>query len=201
MKITTSNKKLGGFIPQLNMPVGITCRPGVPCSIGCYAKRGRFRFEKIKKSILENYLDYKKDPFGFFEEMEKYLNNGDVIYKRFRWFTTGDIPDMQFLNGMAYLAKKCKNTKFLCFTKKHLLVNVWLEFNEKPKNLNIVFSGWDKDFIITNPHNLPISLVKFSKKKLNSPLIENGYNCPGSCTTCRKCWDAKSNDIIVFKKH
>lgn len=201
MKITLSNKKLGGFIPQLNMPVGLTCDYGVPCSKSCYAKRGNYKYPGVKQGIQENYDDYKKDPNDFFKRLENYLNNGDIIYKRFRYFATGDIPDTQFLKNMCELAKKCKNTKFLCYTKKHLLVNIFLSYYEKPKNLVIIFSGWDKDFKVNNPHNLPMSFIDFKNKKLNNPLAENGYKCQGSCAKCRRCWDAKNGDIITFKKH
>ena len=127
-KITVSfkSKKLGR-IPSLNIPPVLTCRRDAPCSSLCYARKGTFNYKNVVKSHMDNYIAYNEDQKGFFKEINKTLNNDVVIYKYFRWHMSGDIVDMKYLYGMIELAKKNKKTKFLAFTKKFDLVNMYLE--------------------------------------------------------------------------
>ena len=202
MKITLSNSKLGGFIPQLNLPAGKTCAANVPCKKGCYALRGNFGYDKIKGCYEQNLKDFLDDSDKFFDDIISYLRNGDIIYKYFRWFSSGDIVNMDFLYGMIKVAKACPETKFLCFTKKFTLVNMFMAVAPKklPKNLNIVFSGWDKSFKIDNPFNFPTTYVKF-KDKTRNYIPSNANECPGKCHSCKQCWDLKSGEAVYFKYH
>lgn len=203
-KITVSfkSKKLGR-IPSLNIPPVLTCRRDAPCSSLCYARKGTFNYKNVVKSHMDNYIAYNEDQKGFFKEINKTLNNDVVIYKYFRWHMSGDIVDMKYLYGMIELAKKNKKTKFLAFTKKFDLVNMYLEVvdEELPKNLKIVFSAWDKDFKVDNPHNLPISYVNFKNKVLNPSIPENAKKCSGDCSNCRICWNLKNGESTVFDQH
>lgn len=203
-KITVSfkSKKLGR-IPSLNIPPVLTCRRDAPCSSLCYARKGTFNYKNVVKSHMDNYIAYNEDQKGFFKEINKTLNNDVVIYKYFRWHMSGDIVDMKYLYGMIELAKKNKKTKFLAFTKKFELVNMYLSVvnEEPPKNLKIVFSAWDKDFKVDNPHNLPISYVNFKNKALNPSIPENAKKCSGDCSNCRICWNLKNGESTVFDQH
>ena len=203
-KITVSFKsKKQGRIPSLNIPPVLTCRRDAPCSSLCYARKGTFNYKNVVKSHMDNYIAYNEDQKGFFKEINKTLNNDVVIYKYFRWHMSGDIEDMKYLYGMIELAKKNKKTKFLAFTKKFDLVNMYLEVvdEELPKNLKIVFSAWDKDFKVDNPHNLPISYVNFKNKSLNPSIPENAKKCSGDCSNCRICWNLKNGESTVFDQH
>lgn len=200
MKISTTISKLGDKIPSFNLPAIISCRKDVPCSKGCYAVKGRWNYKNVKKSLIENYMEYKNDPTKLFDEILNYINNDDIVYKFFRWFSSGDIVDMNFLYGMIKIAKKCKQTKFLCFTKQFNIVNAYLSVNKLPSNLKIVFSGWDETFEVDNPFNLPTTYVWF-KKSQNKHIPEHAIPCTGNCSKCKACWNLKKGQSVYFNKH
>lgn len=201
--ITTTNSKLGHTIPSINMPVGMTCRPDAPCFKNCYARKGHFTFSKVKQGLLERYQLYKDNPEKFFDTIVSELS-GLVSYKYVRWHSTGDIVDMDYLYGMIKVANKCPNTNFLCFTKKFDLVNLYLSVHKShrlPKNLHIVFSAWDKNFIVDNPYNLPMTYVNFNGKQENANIPEIAIPCKGDCSSCLACWELKKGQSVVFDLH
>ena len=117
MKISITNSKLGGKIPQLNLPPIITCREDAPCKKLCYARKGNWLYDNVKKNHLNNLEHFKRDSKNFFDSIIKYLNNDDVVYKFFRWHSSGDIIDLNYLLGIIRVAKETPQTKFLVFTK------------------------------------------------------------------------------------
>ena len=197
-----SNAKLGGFIPSIDLPPIVTCRKNAPCRKGCYALKGNFRYPTKIKSMQDNLAAYKKDPVAFFDTIKDFLNNGDVIYRFFRWFGAGDIVDGDFLKGVVEVAKQCKDTKFLMFTKKFELVNDYLDYyQEFPSNLHIIFSMWDKDFYVQNPYNLPCAYVDFKDKTCNPDIPEFAIPCTGDCSNCKSCWSLVNTQSVYFKQH
>lgn len=200
VNISFKSKKLGR-IPSVNVPPIITCRENTPCAHLCYARKGVFCYEKVKKAHLQNYLAYHEDNQKFFNDINAVLNDDVIIYKYFRWHMAGDIIDMNYLYGMVKVAKANPKTKFMAFTKKFELVNMYLAVNKLPKNLVIVFSAWDKNFEIPNPHKLPVSYIDFKKKKLNPTIPHTSKKCSGDCTTCKICWNLKNGESVVFKQH
>ena len=196
--ITTNNSKLGGQIAQVNMPVGITCREDAPCFNGCYARKGHFVFPKVRQSQIEKYEMYKKNPKKFFEQIDAEMSF--IPYKYFRWHSSGDIPDLTYLKLMCWLARRHKETRFLCFTKKWEIADVYFQECHKPSNLIIVYSAW-KDFQPVNPHNFPTAWVDFGDGDENIP--EFAYECTGSCADCpgTHCWHMHKGDAVVFHKH
>lgn len=198
--ITTTNSKLGHMIPSINMPT-ITCRHDAPCAKDCYAKKGHWLFKTVQEGLNERLAFYQKDKKGFFDEIIRELN-GLTTYKYVRWHSSGEIIDYKYLLGIIRVAKKCKQTKFLCFTKKFDLVNLYLSLGHKlPSNLRIVFSAWDKDFIVDNPYNLPTTYVNFKDKSKNANIPETAIPCKGSCETCLACWELKKGQSVYFDIH
>lgn len=195
--ITTTNSKLGGNIAQVNMPPWLTCRLKAPCLKECYAIRGNFAFPKVKDGILRRYEMYKANPKAFFDMINMEMEF--ISYKYFRWHSSGDIVDMEYLDLMCKLARKQKGTMFLCFTKKYELVNEYLDHHRKPNNLTIVLSAW-AEWKPENPHNLPMSYVDFGDGK---GIPEFAYECSGNCGNCpgTHCWHMKKGDSVVFHKH
>ena len=113
----------------------------------------------------------------------------------------GDIIDEYYLENMIKIAKKCKGTKFLAFTKKFELVNEYLNSHILPNNLKIVFSAWDKTFKVENPHNLPVAYVNFKKEENNPKIPELSIPCSGKCYECLACWTLKKGQSVVFNQH
>ena len=198
--ISLTNSKLGGAIPSLNLPPLITCRADAPCRKECYALKGNFAYPNVKKSMQDNLNLYLKNKKKFFDDIIDFLSNSDVIFKFFRWFSAGDIVDENFFKGIIRVAKKCKNTKFLLFTKKFNIVNDYLKNNSLPKNLNVVFSGWDENFKIDNPYCLPTTYVYFPKQS-NNHIPEFAIPCKGECKHCKSCWSLKMWQSVYFHKH
>lgn len=197
-KISVKVHKLGS-IPSIGLPL-CSCRDDVPCktSASCYAMHGKYRTQSVQKGLNNNLLAYKENPDYFFEKIAV-----DVMpFRYFRWFSSGDIVDAEFLKGMVRVARKCKTTKFLAFTKKFSIVNDYLKNGGKlPKNLQIVFSGWGASFPILNPFNLPTSHVIFKDEKENANIPSDFIPCGGKCYDCMACWKLKKGESVAFKKH
>lgn len=201
VKISLTNAKLGGKIPSINLPAGLTCRADAPCQKGCYAKKGNWLYKNVKKSLENNLSTYLNNPKQYFKEIVNFLNDNDVTYKFFRWHSSGDIVNYDYLLGMVEVAKKCKKTKFLCFTKKFFFINHYLKSNELPKNLKIVFSAWDKTFEVLNPYNMPVTYVNFKDEAKNADIPEFAIPCIGDCKSCKACWSLKPGQSVLFDQH
>ena len=197
--ISTQNRKLGVAIPSINLPAITTCRANAPCRKGCYACKGTFLYSNVQRSLQNNLDIYKESPEAYFSQIQAYLTL--IPYKLFRWHSSGDIVDKQYFELMIKLAKKCKGTQFLCFTKKFEIVNKWLDNHKSlPKNLIIVFSCWG-GFNPENPHNLPKTYVKFGNEELDKFIPKNAFKCSGHCETCQLCWNLKKGQAVYFNKH
>ena len=202
ISISKAVAKLGPSIPSISLTPALSCRKDAPCASGCYAKKGNFKYEKVKNCYLKNYNFYMDHPQEYFKEIISFLNDGLVSYKYFRWHTAGDIVDNAYLLGMIETAKKCKNVKFLCFTKKFNLINEFLsQGNKIPNNLHIVFSAWHNAFKVNNPYNLPVAYVFFKRKELNPDIPELALPCSGDCSNCLACWSLKKGQSVYFNQH
>ena len=195
--ITTQNTKLGGRIAQVNMPYLVSCREDAPCKKECYCNKGNLRFDNVRQSHMDKYNMYLSNPKGFFDQINNELSL--IPYKYFRWHSSGDIVDEQYLDLMCKLARKNRNTRFLAYTKKYELVNDYFDSHRKPDNLIIVLSNWGM-WKPENRHNFPESYVDFGNTKR---IPEFAYPCGGHCDECEgvKCWHLHKGDSVVFKKH
>lgn len=201
VKISLSVSKLGYQIPNISLAPQLSCRADAPCAKGCYGKKGHFLYKNVQASHINNYNVYKEDKDLYFNEIINYLTNGLISYKFFRWHTVGDIVDYDYLLGMIKVAKKCKNVKFLAFTKKYELVNEYLKDNQLPKNLRIIYSAWHKGWQVPNPYNMPVAYVFFKKENLNPEIPELAIPCQGHCEKCQACWNLKSGQSVFFHQH
>ena len=196
--ITFSNIKLGGNIPQLNMPYGVSCRKDAPCFKECYCTKGNMAFENVRGSHKNKMALYLENPKAFFEQIDRELSFAN--YKYFRWHAAGDIVDIKYLSLMCWLARRHKETRFLCFTKKFEMVNVYFGSHRKPENLIIVLSNWG-NWRADNPHNFPTSYVDFGRGDEGIPRF--AYVCPGRCEECagQHCWHLQKGQSVCFHKH
>lgn len=204
MKVTISsrNSKLGVLIPSVNLPPIITCRKNAPCAKLCYGRRGNFTFPNVKQSAANNLHIYREDPEKYFSQIEAYFSNSLVLFKFFRWHGTGDIVDKRYFEGIVKIANNCPNTKFLCFTKKFEIINEYLlKGNTLPINLKVVFSAWDKDFLVDNPYDLPVTYVNFKNTSNNPKIPDMAIPCTGRCYECQACWSLKNGQSVYFTQH
>lgn len=202
IRISTTNSKLGYQIPSISLLPQCSCREDAPCKKGCYGKKGTFLYKNVIESQETNYVIYINNPKKYFDEIITYLNDALISYKYFRWHTVGDIVDANYFKGMIRTAQKCKQVKFLCFTKKFDIVNDFLkDGNTIPKNLKIIFSAWNKGFKVDNPYNLPVAYVFFKKETMNPDIPELAIPCGGHCPECLACWSLKPGQSVVFNQH
>lgn len=194
--VSTTVSKLGPSIPTVNLPAVITCRKDAPCTKnGCYARKGRWNFPNVKNSLATNLKAYQENSKLYFDMIAQTFN----LFKYARFHSSGDIVDYNYLVGMCRVARKCKDTQILAFTKKFELINQYISDGHRiPKNLHIVFSSW-KDFVPDNPYNLPTAWVKFPDEENFIP--ENALECSGKCDKCLTCFHLNKKQAVYFKKH
>lgn len=194
--VSNTNSKLGAQILSINMPAGITCRPDAPCYKGCYAKHGHWLYGNVQKSLQENLEHYKENPKLFFDSVAT-----QTALSRFvRWHSSGDIVNPEYFEGMCRVARKNKETHYLCFTKKYEIINSYLDSGKKiPKNLTIVLSAWS-GWLPENPYNLPTTYV-YGKDFRNELIPQDSIPCVGHCDKCQACWQLKKGQSVWFVKH
>lgn len=212
-RISVKVGKLGTAIPSINLPPVITCRADAPCAKcteeggGCYALRGHWLYKNTRNILWNNLYAFRENPKYFFESIAIQTR----MFKFARWFSSGDIINMEFLHGMVKVAKKNTDVKYLCFTKKWELVNEYLDSGKRlPSNLKIVFSTWG-NVIPENPHNLPMTYVRFNLRgkkeeklkiqEMNKKIPEMAIPCTGKCYECQACWSLRKGQAVCFKKH
>ena len=195
-KVSNTNSKLGGQIYSINLPPVVTCRSDAPCFKGCYACKGNWLFPNVKNSLQHNLDAYKSNPDLFFESVAAQT----ALVRFCRWHSSGDIVDMKYFEGMCKVARKNKDTHYLCFTKKYEIINEFLSKGKRiPKNLSIVFSAWD-NWIPENPYNLPMTYV-YGKEFNNELIPKDAIPCGGKCENCQACWTLKKGQHVYFLKH
>lgn len=196
VKVSNTNSKLGGQIYSINLPAVVTCRPDAPCFKGCYARKGNWTFSNVKNSLESNLEAYKSNPDLFFESIAAQT----ALVRFCRWHSSGDIVDMKYFEGMCKVARKNKDTHYLCFTKKYEIINEFLSKGKRiPKNLSIVFSAWN-NWIPENPYELPMTYV-YGKEFNNELIPKDAIPCGGKCENCQACWTLKKGQHVYFLKH
>ena len=163
---------------------------------GCYACKGNWLFPNVKNSLESNLEAYKSNPDLFFES----IATQTALVRFCRWHSSGDIVDMQYFEGMCKVARKNKETHYLCFTKKYEIINEFLSKGKRiPKNLSIVFSAWS-NWIPENPYDLPMTYV-YGKEFNNELIPKDAIPCGGKCENCQACWTLKKGQHVYFLKH
>lgn len=204
--MSTKNSKTGCGVIDLAFPV-VTCREDAPCkkSGKCYCMKGTQQMTTVLGAYYRNLRLYTNDPEDFWHQV--WFKLAHCGLPKMRYFDAGDLPDYAFIDGMVETAKKFPEMKFMAFTKKYFLVNQWIDNNgELPANLNIIFSAWDKNWEILNPHHMPVAYVEFKESGLTPELPEKYNTCPNqkdklvTCSACGKCW-RKDLGTVVFKQH
>lgn len=197
--ISEYNKKMGA-IPSFSTPAVKSCPRGLPCYAGCYAKAYEEKRDTVHKSYVNNMEMLKQHPKEVEDRIVGFINLLGCKY--FRFSVSGDvIVDVErpylYIDTIINIARRCKNTYFLCFSKSSL----W-NYVDIPSNLNVVYSSWG-DWHVDNPHNFPTTNVCKKPKKGEEP-PEGLEICPNSkdknkhCFGCWKCWDLKPGDKPIY---
>lgn len=201
ISMSNNNSKTGKACLNLAFPL-CTCREDAPCKEGCYAGKGCQQIATVQGAYYRNLRLYYDDPDNFFEQI--YCKIKFAGLPKVRWFDSGDIADAEFFARMIELCKKTPDVKHMAFTKKYNIVNEYIDKNGKlPDNLNVLFSAWDKFWVVDNPHGFGVAYIDFNDKRLNPEFPENAFRCPGresTCSACGVCFSKKVK-VVVFKQH
>lgn len=198
LSVSNGNMKMGA-IPSISLPSIKSCRSDAPCASKCYACRMEKRYKNVKNAYQNNLDMFLDAPLEF----EKQAVGAAYPSRYFRWHVSGDILNQSYFEMMIEVARVCKLTQFLAFTKKYELVNTYLSGGSMiPDNLKIVFSVW-KGLDCNNPYHLPEAHVLYKDGTTTAP--DNAKVCGGNCYNCIcqgiGCWEMKHGESIMFKEH
>jgi len=196
VSISNGNKKMG-FIPSVSLPPVVTCHNCETCAKKCYAVKLCRIYKSVRDAYNRNHEILIKDRNAYFEQVKAVA----MINRNFRWHVSGDIVDMDYLDRMCKIARECKRTQFLAFTKNYNDVNEYFTNHRKPKNLQIIFSLPFNGQKVDNVHNFPTATVIL---KGNTPDPSHKV-CGGNCQECAcrgvGCWELKKGETIAFFEH
>ena len=171
------------------------------CLKYCYARKHHYNFKNVKDALRYNknkYLNknWVKD-FAFYIERIENL-------RFFRWFDSGDLPNIIMLEKICKISDLCKNTSFWLPTRrKDLLLAYWEANNCKPlKELhpNLVIRISAKD-VNEDPNYAFAELIGVNVSSVTDS--QDNYTCSskdqgGQCLSCRKCWDQNVKEVRYF---
>ena len=188
-----------GAIPSVSLPPIITCPNCDSCAGLCYAAKLCRIYKTVRDSYNNNYELLKESRAAYFSQIATHIIAKK--YSFFRWHVSGDIIDIDYLDRMCKVARQCKTTKFLAFTKNYEDVNEYFITHRKPRNLQIIFSLPFDGSRVNNPYKMPTAAVIL---KGTEP-APNFKICGGNCTECAcrgvGCWELKKGETIAFYQH
>ena len=157
----------------------------------CYAFKGRYPTPSVRKNRETN-LEHFNNKY-FVEVMAFKLQH----QKFFRWFDSGDLPNMEGLKKIVKIAELTPDTKHWLPTREIKLIQQYLKKNTFPKNLVVRVSAP----MIDGPP--PKGFQNTSTVHKDKDPI--GFDCvsrfqDGKCLSCTACWDKRIKNIS-YKAH
>lgn len=111
----------------------------------------------------------------------------------FRFNAHGELINMQHMENLMAIVKDNPWCMFALWTKRTDIVMRWLRDNEKPSNLNLIYSNPKKSHIMSKP---PRGFDKTFNNVLEHEHTDR-QNCTGQkCKDCRICYTV--NDIFTI---
>lgn len=157
----------------------------------CYAFKGRYPTPSVRKNRETN-LEHFNNKY-FVEVMAFKLQH----QKFFRWFDSGDLPNMEGLKKIVRIAEVTPDTKHWLPTREIKLIQRYLKNNTFPKNLVVRVSAP----MVDGPP--PKGFKNTSTVHKDKDPI--GFDCvsrfqDGKCLSCTACWDKRIKNIS-YKAH
>ena len=192
-------------------------------SCGCYADKMCYGMQGFYQMYTVNQL-YLADNLYYFrvygwetmaDEIIAYLQKKHC--KFFRWFTVGDIVNIDFLHMIVKVGKALPHIKFWGYTKKYMLVNHYIEkyFDGNAKAFHnctgLIFSHWRNNdgsfFEMLNPYKLPTS--EFIPLGMEHESEKADHVCPCSnpdiyencCNCSTPCYELKIGQSMALLEH
>jgi len=157
----------------------------------CYAFKGRYPTPSVRKNRETN-LNHFNNKY-FVEVMAFKLQH----QKFFRWFDSGDLPNMEGLKKIVKIAELTPETKHWLPTREIKLIQRYLKNNTFPKNLVARVSAP----MVDGPP--PKGFQNTSTVHKDKDPI--GFDCVSrfqgnQCLSCTACWDKRIKNIS-YKVH
>ena len=178
--------QVGGALSQIE---------GTPC-FNCYAKKGRYSFQNVKKALARRFEAMSQDGWG--EHMAALLSkkakNVSASKRYFRWFDSGDIQSVRDLEVISGIAEYVPSVSFWLPTQERAYVSKWLrQHGTIPDNLAVRISS------------TKVGQAQKSQTGLASMVSHTESDCPaseqgGQCLDCRVCWD-KDIPLLTYPWH
>lgn len=171
--------------------------PGSVCA-ECYAQKGNYvKYQSGIRPAQARRLEALKNNPRWVEAMVKLVRRGDY----FRWFDSGDIPDMTSLIKIVAVAMLTPDTLHWLPTKEYKLLADYKRAGGRiPKNLIIRPSAPMIDGVLPESSG-PSSMVITPGAKLpaNTTMC-NASRQGNQCLDCRACWNS-GQLRIAYPKH
>jgi len=157
----------------------------------CYAFKGRYPTPSVRKNRETN-LNHFNNKY-FVEVMAFKLQH----QRLFRWFDSGDLPNMEGLKKIVKIAELTPDTKHWLPTREIKLIQRYLKNNTFPKNLVARVSAP----MVDGPP--PKGFQNTSTVHKDKDPI--GFDCVSrfqgnQCLSCTACWDKRIKNIS-YKVH
>lgn len=195
LMISKGNMKLGG-IHNISLPPIKTCDK-IACKLcgkKCYAMKSYRQYPNVRKAWDGNWNMWKKDPRLFARTLHSKLCKR--VQQYFRFHVGGDIPDQRYADMIVLLAQMHILTSFLVYTK---VPEYFEKFTRLPFNLHVIVSRWPGDQLIV-PKVCAQAWLE-DPKNPDARIPKDAYRCPGSCESCKYCFDSKPGNNVVFHIH
>jgi hypothetical protein len=173
-----------------NLPSRLTCPMSTPlCRKFCYAVKAERCWKNALPCRHEN-LECSKDR-NFVDNMRTIIKAETLKSKKpishFRIHESGDFYNQQYLDDWKAICSYFKGIKFLAFTK-----SFHLDYDIRPKNMEILMSVWEDSDFSAIPKGFPISFTGMKGW--------NAIKCNGGEDKCNKC-DFKCWDLSKLNKN
>ena len=156
----------------------------------CYAFKGNYHYPTVKKNRQINLKHLNSSYFVFV--MSYQLK--DLMF--FRWFDSGDLPNMKALLKIVKIAKNTPKTKHWLPTREYKIIRNYLKKRCFPKNLVVRVSTPMID-------EKPICGFDFTST-VHKKKKHYGFKClapiqNNNCLDCRACWSKKHKNISYYQ--
>lgn len=189
---TPMNKTLG--VNTWNIPSKITCPNKTPfCSKYCYAGKGNFLYDNVKKSHAKNLIETKDN--NFVDNMVHTITKRNL--KVFRIHSSGDFYNAKYFFKWIRIIKQCPDCMFYAYTKNWLSPN-WVDLINYANSLHNFHLWSSADPSTQDPTEL--GLVKCAYVSLTETTCDKQIDHETNCLNCKKCYSGEHNKV-VFKKH
>ncbi len=197
LNIMRSNAKLGDVM-HVNLPPPKSCDTRLPCyREGCYGMKFWNLRSNVRKSQEQNWDVCAGTPDEYFRLIKAALRKHKPAM--FRWHSSGDIPNEEYLEGMFAIAEGMPEIRFMAMTKRY----DWVCARRRriPFNLAVVLSMWPGVEIPAKADKwFPLAWMR-DPDNPDTRIPPSAQECDGGCDRCGACWLMKPGQSVVFDKH